>query len=191
MDKNNDRELVKRCIEGDSEAWCEFIDRFSGLIYWAIKRKLNKYDCAYLISEVEEIYQSLFASIWEKKSLAGIRERDKIAPWLVVLASNTAIDFIRKKGFEENFLRGTLRSESVSRDGKEDIFLRESRRLMDEAIKLLSEKEKAYLESNYIAGKKHKEIADTFNTSINTVSSVIARAKVKIRKYIESKNKKV
>ena len=187
MDKNNDCELVEKCIEEDAEAWSEFVDRFSGLIYWVIKRKLNKYDCTYLMSEAEDIYQRLFASIWRKKSLANIRERDNIAPWLIVLASNATIDFIRKRRFEEDFLRGSLESESAPRNEKADIFLRENKRLLNEAIKVLNEKEKAYLESNYIAGKKHKEIAEIFNTSINTVSSVIARAKDRIKKYIEWK----
>lgn len=186
MDKNNDRGLVEKCINGDAEAWSEFVDRFSALIYWAIRRKLNKYDCAYLMSEVEDIYQRLFVSIWEKKSLAGISKRDNIAPWLIVLASNATIDYIRKKRFEENFLRGTLESEAAP-DKKSDVFLQENKRLIDEAIKFLSEKEKAYLEYNYTVGKKHREIAEIFNTSINTVSSIIARAKVKIKKYIESK----
>ena len=57
MELNDDRELVRRCIEGNAEAWGEFIDRFSGLVYWAIKRKLNKYDNAYLENEVEDILQ--------------------------------------------------------------------------------------------------------------------------------------
>jgi DNA-directed RNA polymerase specialized sigma24 family protein len=67
MGGNNSQKLIKRCIEGDVDAWSEFVDRFSGLIYWAIKRKLNKYDCTYLMSEAEEIYQHLLTSIWEKK----------------------------------------------------------------------------------------------------------------------------
>ncbi len=191
MDEKGDRELVERCIGGNAEAWSEFIDRFSGLIYWAIKRKLNKYDCAYLMGEVEEIYQRLFTAIWEKKSLAGVKNRDNIAPWLIVLASNAAIDFIRKKGFEKNFLRKAVEFGAGPQNEKPGIFLREDKRLLDEAMKSLSEKEKAYLESNYIAGKKHKEIAELFNTSINTVSSVIARAKAKIKRYIEQKNKKL
>lgn len=79
MDKNNDRELIKRCIDGNAEAWSKFVNRFSGLIYWAIKRKLAKYGRHYLISEVEEIHQRLFVSVWEKKSLMTVSERGNVA----------------------------------------------------------------------------------------------------------------
>lgn len=186
MDKRDDRHLIKRCIDGDAGAWNDFVDRFSGLIYWAIKRKLSKYG-ADLMSEVEDIYQRIFTSIWEKKSLAKVSNRTNISPWLVVLASNLTIDFIRKKFFDENFLRYNIELELRSRDEEPSIFSEENERLLNEAINLLNEKEKAYLELNYKAGKKHKEIAEIFNISVNSVSTVIFRAKNKIKGYIESK----
>ena len=189
MNRNDDRELVKRCIEGNAEAWGEFVELFSGLIYWAIKRKLNRYDCAYLMSEVEEIYQRIFTSLWEKKSLMSVDKRDNIAPWLVVLASNATIDFIRRKRFEEDFLRTNLEPEPAPQNQKDDISLGETKRLLDEAIKQLSGKEKVYLESYYMAGKKYKEIAEAFNTTVGSVATVIARAKSKIKKYIGRKYK--
>jgi len=188
MDIKDDRKLIKRCIDGDSGAWSEFVDRFSGLIYWAIKRKLNKYESTYLMGEVEDIYQLIFASIWEKKSLIGVSERTNVAPWLVVLASNFTIDYIRKKRTEENFLRHNL-EEIRPKDEGALIFVEENKRLLDEAIKFLNEKEKAYLQLNYMAGKRHREIAEIFNTPVNSVSTIIARAKNKIKEYIESKNK--
>ncbi|MEA3305410.1 MAG: sigma-70 family RNA polymerase sigma factor, partial [Candidatus Omnitrophota bacterium] len=192
MNENNDKELVKRCLEGSAEAWSEFVDRFSGLIYWAIKRKLNRYDCAYLIRDVEDIYQRIFVRLWEKESLLNVSGRDNISPWLIVLASNLTIDFIRKKNREENFLlTNAPEAENMSGDDETVIFSEENKRLLNNAVKLLDEKEKTYLKFNYFAGKKHREIAGIFNTSVNSVSTIIARAKNKIRKYIESKSKNI
>ena len=187
MAKYGDRQLVRRCIEGDVEAWSEFVDSFSGLIYWAIKRKLNKYNCTYMESEIEEIYQRIFVSIWEKKSLMKVCERGNISPWLAVVASNLTIDFIREKSHEQDFLRWNLASKSRSQQAGKDILERDDKHLLDEAVKLLSEKEKAFLELNCVAGKKHREIAGIFNVSINSVSTIIARAKSKIKRHIESK----
>jgi RNA polymerase sigma-70 factor (ECF subfamily) len=186
MDKSDDRDLIRRCIEGEADAWSEFVDRFSGLLYWAINRILNKYNCAYLMGEIEDIYQHLFASIWEKKSLMNVRERANISPWLVVLASNLTIDLIRKKRLEENYLRENLELK-VNSQGDKELLRKEDRRLFDNAMRLLDKKERSYLELSYMAGKKHKEIALIFNTSINSVSTIIARAKGKIKKHIEEK----
>lgn len=187
MAKNDHRELVQKCLEEDASAWSEFVDKFSGLVYWAIKRKLYKYGSAYLLSEVEEIYQRVFVSIWEKKSLKGVCERDNLSPWFVVLASNVTIDFIRKKGVEGNFLLHGVERDFRAEETDEDATDRYDERLLDEAIKQLNKKEKAYLELTYVTGRKYKEIAQIFNTSINSVSITISRAKNKIKKYIEEK----
>jgi len=191
METKSDKELVMRCLSGDAGAWSNFIDRFSGLVYWAIKRKLNRYYSAHLRSDVEDIYQHLFTSIWEKKSLATVSERDNIAPWLIVLASNLTIDFMRKKKREEDFLQNRLTAETRMIDDSSIMFVKEKSDLLNEAMRFLNEREKAYLELNYLSGKKHKEIAEIFNISANTVSTVIARAKNKIKRFIEEKDKKI
>jgi RNA polymerase sigma factor (sigma-70 family) len=126
-----------------------------------------------------------------EKSLLSISERSDIAPWLVVLTSNATIDFIRKKKREESFLCNTLISKTTPLDEKAEIFLEENKSFLDEAIGFLSEKEKVYLQLNYMAKKKYKEIAALFGVSINTVSTIIARAKNKIKKYIILQRKKL
>lgn len=191
METKSDKELVRLCLSGNAEAWSNFIDRFSGLIYWAIKRKLNRYYSAHLTSDIEDIYQRLFTSIWEKKSLVAVTDRDNIAPWLIVLASNLTIDFMRRKQREEDFFQNRLPLESQIADEDSIVFAKEKRDLLDEAIRGLSEKERLYLELNYLSNKKHKEIAGIFNTSVNSVSTVIARAKDKIKQFIKEKDKKV
>ena len=187
MNRQDDRELVEKCIGGDPDAWGEFVDRFSGLIYWSIKRKLSKYYSSYLMSEADDIYQGVFTFIWEKKRLSEIRNRDNIAPWLIILASNATIDFIRKKNRMENAFRRAAEEGLISQ-GRSKNLSAEKMSLLEDALRILNKKEKAYLRLNYISGKRHKEIAENFNTSINSVSTVIARAKNKIKRYIESKN---
>lgn len=190
MGTKSDKALVNRCLSGDTEAWSDFVDRFSGLVYWAIKRKLNRYYSAYLTSDIEDIYQRLFTTIWEKKSLSAVSERDNIGPWLIVLASNLAIDFMRKKKREEDFLQNRFTTEAQIRDEDSAVFVEEKMDLLNEAIRFLNEKERLYLELNYLSGKQHKEIADIFNAPVNSVSTIIARAKTKIRVFIEEKDKK-
>jgi RNA polymerase sigma-70 factor, ECF subfamily len=189
MEIKSDKDLVTRCLSGDTGAWNNFVDRFSGLVYWAIKRKFNRYYSAYLTSDIEDIYQRLFASIWEKKNLAAVSDRDDIAPWLIVLASNLTTDFMRKKMREEDFLQNKLTAETQTMDKDSVIFVEEKWDLLGEAMRLLNEKERAYIELSCISGKKHKEIAEIFRTSTNYVSSIIARAKNKMKRFIEKKEK--
>ncbi len=190
METKSDKELVGRCLNGDADAWSDFVDRFSGLVYWAIKRKFNRYYSAYLTSDVEDIYQRFFAGVWEKKRLASISGRDNIAPWIIVLASNLTIDFMRRKKREEDFFQNNLTEEIPAADDNAVIFVQEKRDMLDEAMAALKERERACLELSYIGGKTHKEIAGIFNVPANSVSTMIARAKSKIKRFIEEKEEK-
>jgi len=189
METKSDKELVTQCLEGSPEAWGLFVDRFSGLLYWAIKQKLRRYCPVYLNSDAEDIYQRLFASLWERRSLEAVKDRDNISPWLIVLASNLAIDFARKKKREDDFLKEELPIDVTDTKDYPSVFTKEKRDILDNAMGSLSEKEKAYLELSYLSGKKHKEIADIFNVPMNSVSTTIARAKTKIKRFIAKNDK--
>ncbi|MCG2704526.1 MAG: sigma-70 family RNA polymerase sigma factor [Candidatus Omnitrophica bacterium] len=189
METKSDKELVLSCLGGAPDAWSAFIDKFSSLVYWAIKRKLNRYCPAYLKSDAEDLYQRVFALLWEKRSLEAVKDRDNISPWLIVLASNLATDFVRKKKREEDFLQEELAKEIPPIDDYSSVLIKEKRDILDKAMGILTEKERAYLELSYFSGKKHKEIADTFNVPMNSVSTIIARAKTKIKRFISKKIK--
>lgn len=189
METKSDKELVKNCLEGAPDAWSVFVDKFSSVVYWAIKRKLSRYCAAYLNSDAEDLYQRVFASLWEKRSLEAVKDRDSISPWLIVLASNITADFMRKKKREEGFLREELAKEMPPVDDYSLVFIKEKRDILDTAMGALTEKERAYLELSCLSGKKHKEIADIFNVPMNSVSTIIARAKTKIKRFIAKKIK--
>ncbi len=187
MEIKSDKKLVENCLEGAPDAWSDFVDRFSSLVYWAIKRKLNRYCLSHLNSDIEDLYQRVFASLLERRSLETVKDRDNISPWLIVLASNLATDFARKKKREEDFLREELAKETPVIDDYSSVFIREKSGILDSAMGVLTEKERAYLELSYLSGKKHKEIADIFNVPMNSVSTIIARAKTKIKRFIEKR----
>ncbi len=187
MGEYDHRILVKRCLEGESRAWNEFVDRFSGLACWAIRRKLLRYGS--FDDDLKDIFQGLFASIWEKKRLSTVKERRNISPWMVVVASNAAMDYLKRKRHEHDAIR-TYRNERSRTTGKRRALSGKKVCLIDEAISRLNEKERFYFELFYKAGKRHREIADTVRAPVNTVSTVINRAKQKVKSYVEKNDRK-
>ncbi|MBN1871767.1 MAG: sigma-70 family RNA polymerase sigma factor [Candidatus Omnitrophica bacterium] len=185
MEKFDNRHLVSRCLNGDADAWSEFVDRFSGLVYWSIKRKLARNGFSYLMPDADEIYQGVFSSIWANRRLEGVKDRDDIEPWLVIIASNATIDYIRKRGHYTEFQARYRQEKSLPQKVVvEDV---DTMRLVDEAISSLNITERAYLELHFNSGMRHREIAQIYRISVNSVSTVIARAKHKIKKYVASK----
>ena len=202
----NDRSLVSLCIEKDASAWSSFVDRFSNLIYWAIKDRLKRYNFQFVEQDVEDIYQELFVSLWEKNGLTEIKDRAKISSWLVMVAGNEAIDHFRKKknegprisasifqrvssdvgeAAEELMLAGTLSSSED--DPSRIVYLKELDRILEATIETLSPRERQAITLSFLYGKKHREIAQLLKISINTASTIIRRVRAKLRTELKKK----
>jgi RNA polymerase sigma factor (sigma-70 family) len=73
--RQEDRELIAACLEGDSGAWEALIVRYQRLIYSIpLKARLSTDDAA-------DIFQSVCLKLYE--TLATLREHEKIIAWLI------------------------------------------------------------------------------------------------------------
>ena len=176
-------DLIGRCIKREEKAWAEFIDRFSGLVYYSARERLKRSGFGFNEHDIQDIVQNVFVDIWEKSRLAEVRERDKIKAWLSIIGQTRALNFMRSR--KERLLGGEelFRAENIVSDnaGAGRIRLMEE---LEKAIEEFPPREKIILKLNMVHGKTHKEVADFMNIPINTVSSIIARRKELLRKAL-------
>ncbi len=196
-------ELVQNCIKKDKRAWDIFVERYSKVVFWAIRNRLKRFGYNFDEGDIEDIHQDVFISLWSDNKLAQIKDKDRVAGWLAMVAGNAAIDYFKKMKrqsppnslsiYEEIYKSGdggdkTLEDVLPSKDagpGKQahlnDIF-----ELVNSAIDSLKPKEKVVVRLNLLHGMKHRDIAEALKLPVNTVSTTIARAKedlkVKLRR---------
>ncbi|MDP3786446.1 MAG: sigma-70 family RNA polymerase sigma factor [Candidatus Omnitrophota bacterium] len=196
-------ELVQNCIKKDKRAWDIFVERYSKVVFWAIRNRLKRFGYNFDEGDIEDIHQDVFISLWSDNKLAQIKDKDRVAGWLAMVAGNAAIDYFKKMKrqsppnslsiYEEIYKSGdggdkTLEDVLPSQDagpGKRahlnDIF-----ELVNSAIDSLKPKEKIVVRLNLLHGMKHRDIAEALKMPVNTVSTTIARAKedlkVKLRR---------
>ena len=178
-------DLIERCIEREEKAWSEFIDRFSGLVYYSVRERLKRNGFGFNDLDIQDIVQNVFIDIWEKSKLTEIRERHKIKAWLSIVSQTRALNFMRKKRERLLSEEELFKVENIVSDKGEDY----KAELMEELIRAVenfSPREKIILKLNIIHGKTHKEIADFMNMPINTVSTIIARRKELLRKKLKA-----
>jgi RNA polymerase sigma factor (sigma-70 family) len=73
--RQDDRELIASCLNGEHAAWETLVSRYQRLIYSIpLKSRLSADDAA-------DIFQSVCLKLFEK--LATLREHDKISSWLI------------------------------------------------------------------------------------------------------------
>ena len=116
--------------------------------------------------DAEDICQETFISVY--KNLSKFREESNIYTWIYRIAINKTYDFFKKRKLEFEINDDVLSlPEDVSFDTKV---------ILEEKLKLISEKEKEIVVLKDIYGYKLKEIAEMKKMNLSTVKSVYYKA---------------
>jgi len=191
MKRNELNSLIERCINKEDAAWSAFVKHFTGLLRWAISDRLRKWQITFNNEDVEDIKQLTFSELWEKDKLREIRDIKKIEAWLAIVAGNCAISCMRgRRGQDIPYLEDTLEQAASAVSGYSSLEGNEIRGLINSFIDKLPEHVRTMLILHYFYNKKHKEIAGILKIPTNTVSTVVARAKISLRNELNSKGYK-
>lgn len=116
--------------------------------------------------DAEDISQETFISVY--KNLSKFREESNIYTWIYRIAINKTYDFFKKRKLEFE-----INDEVLSLP--EDINF-DTKVILEEKLKLISEKEREIVILKDIYGYKLKEIAEIKNMNLSTVKSVYYKA---------------
>lgn len=185
-----DASLVARCINRDRWAWHKFVERFSNLVFWAIKNKLKQSRYFYNQQDIEDIFQNVFISLWEKEKLRQVINRKDISAWLVILAVNCTYNYFRNKR-EVLFDKEVTPEDKNAAPSKMDVTVKQGTLsiLLEETITSLPAREQIILKLNYLYDKTHLQISQILKIPANTVSSVIKRTKETLQKKLKGNNR--
>ena len=182
----SEAELIKRCIKKDKKAWDLFIQKYSRLVYWAIRKRLTASSFNSHESDIEDIFQEVLLTILKGKSLLQLKNPKYIPGWLAMVASNKAVDFMRKKiRLDKNIVFDI--SEFKDDSFEKELFSKDAVDTVKDIINTLSDKEKIIISLNLLEERTHKEIAQITGAPINTVSTIIARTKEKLKKELKKR----
>lgn len=95
----SDLAFVRRCTGGDKEAWNEFIEKYSLLIYSYIHSVLKIRGTAAARENIDDLFQDIFLSLSKDnyRKLRGFQGKNgcSLASWLRQVTVNRTIDFLR------------------------------------------------------------------------------------------------
>jgi len=164
----------------DRQAQERFIQENLRRIFLQIYRIVGNVD------DAQDLTQETFIKALQRQE--QIKDLDKVAHWLSRIASNTAIDFLRRHG-RVNFsdideIAEPLRAEA--NHNPEHLLLRaEQSEYLEDGLRLLSARERSALLLRDVEGLPAEEVARELNCSKATVRSHIANARIKFRRYLE------
>ena len=138
------------------------------------------------VADAQDLTQEAFIKALQHQE--QLKDEQKAAHWLSRIATNTAIDFLRRSG-RATFCEIDQAPESHS-ESPEDIVLRsEHREYLEDGLRLLSPRERAALMLRDVEGLPAEEVALQLDCSKATVRSHIANARTKLRRYMERRKR--
>ncbi len=139
-----------------------YAEMYTGLKYFALNL-LKSEDIA------EDIIQDVWLKIWHKKP--SFENKHKLKAYLYQSVRNAALNHIRQSN-TKNKVFDQIQIEGIELDISEKIIESEIYSIINQTFNQLPPSAKrVYLEK--LNGKKHKEIAEELNISINTVKKHI------------------
>jgi RNA polymerase sigma-70 factor (ECF subfamily) len=164
-----EKELVAACRRGDTSAYARLVKVYSGRIFAICMGMLgNSHDA-------EDIAQQ--ALLKGLASIRQLRSDTQFGAWLIRIAKNLCIDFIRKRKPRQNTLVERFEVRQSGTEGYSELRA---------ALAELPQDYRLTLVLYYFDGRSTKSIAETLGMSTGAVQARLSRARKKLHKLLEA-----
>jgi RNA polymerase sigma-70 factor (ECF subfamily) len=137
------------------------------------------------VADAQDLTQEVFIKALQRQE--QLKDSEKAAHWLSRIATNTAIDHMRRQGRVSFCEIDSLPEpvvQSASESPEERVLRAERQALLEDGLRVLTVRERAALLLRDVEGLPAEEVARHLNCSKATVRSHIANARVKFRRYL-------
>ena len=163
--------LLERLHRRDPQALAELYDQFGRPVYSLIFRVVRNSATA------EDLVQETFLRVWNRAQ-AFDPSRGSIGPWLMTVARNRAIDYLRSAtGRERNAVEfQEAEHPALYSDMEFDLLHSDQTRRVKTAMEGLSGNYKQVMELAYFEGLSQSEIAERLGQPLGTVKTWVRSA---------------
>lgn len=184
MQAQDDRELVRRYMNGEESAFEVLMDRHKDRVYSHIYMMVRSEQLA------EDIFQDAFIKVVRTLKKGRYNEEGKFLSWVIKIAHNLVIDHFRRErkmrtvhGSEENDIVGRIEDDTGS--AEDSIIQGRNKRELRKLIVRLPKEQREVLVMRQSFKMSFKEIASLTGVSINTSLGRMRYALINLRKMIE------
>lgn len=174
-----DYELVQKARKGEQNAFAELMDRYRDSIYFMLLKMVQNKD------DADDLTIEAFGKAFNRLDL--YTPNFAFSTWLFKIASNNAIDFIRRKkkntisidqaigGDDGDEMYMDLRSDGLT---PEEISIREQKmKIMRQVVQKLKPRYRQLVEMRYFEQLSYEEISEKLELPLGTVKAQLFRAR--------------
>jgi RNA polymerase sigma factor (sigma-70 family) len=190
-----DYSLVRDAVDkGDQKAYAELMQRYKDSVFYMLLKMVNSKD------DAEDLTIEAFGKAF--KRLSQYTPNYAFSTWLFKIASNNAIDFLRKKKLRNNFSIDTeLKSEDGDSygfelradelDPEESIIKKQKIKQLRSVVDKLKPRYKDLIQYRYFEELSYEEISEKMDIPIGTVKAQLFRAREFLYEILKHGDNKV
>ncbi len=177
MSELPDDSLVERVCNGEQQALLHLYDRYAGRVYALALRILGDPMSA------EEVTQDVFLKLWSR-ARSYLAERGPLAPWLLTIARNAALDRLRLEHRRPAIADDAEPDETWKDIVDEGSASEEARwRSLYFAVRALPREQRQVIELAYYQGLSHSQIAEQLGWPVGTVKTRLRLGMERLRQH--------
>lgn len=182
-----DLALVEKALNGNQSAYAELMNMYRESIYFMMLKMVRKED------DAEDLTIEAFGKAFNR--LHQYSPSYAFSTWLFKIASNNAIDYIRKKRIKVTSMDSAYTNsdgenvkidvESNERDPEEVTIHLEKVKHMRQIVKTLKPRYRDLIEKRYFEELSYEEIAQDMDLPLGTVKAQLFRARAFLADLME------
>ncbi len=181
-----DQKLIHAARNGDQKAYEALLNKYRNLVYHVMIKMVRN------PQEAEDLSQEAFIKAFN--ALASFNEEFAFSTWLMKIATNNCIDYLRKKKLKTysidepiQYKDERVKIEVPDKDPTpEKLLLTEERKaLIDDAVQSLPPRYRHVIVLRHKEEKSYEDIAEILRLPLGTVKARIFRAREMLNKKIK------
>ena len=176
----SDPDLAARIKRRDPQAMADLYDRYGRLAYSVILRIVRDREMA------EDLVQETFLRVWTRAQ-AFDSKRGALGPWLLAVARNRAIDYIRSadgRMARSAFEIVEMENPALFANLEKEVTASDQARRIREALNKLNPNQRTVIELAYFEGLSQTEMAEKLGQPLGTIKTWVRAALKNLRGHL-------
>jgi RNA polymerase sigma-70 factor (ECF subfamily) len=168
----SDRELAERLKKRDPQAMADLNDKYGRLTYVLIHRIVRN------VGVAEDLVQETFLRVWNRVQ-AFDHEKGALGPWVMTVARNRAIDYLRSvdgRMSQNAFELETSESPALFANLETEVLNSDRARRLKAAFEKLTANQRLCIELAYYEGLSQSEMSERMKQPLGTIKTWVRTA---------------
>ncbi len=182
-----DRRLIDLALQGNEKAYEDLLTKYRNLVFSIMFKMVRN------TQEAEDLTQEAFMKAFG--SLETFNEEFAFSTWLMKIASNNCIDFLRRRKLRTYSIHEPIqyKDERIEIDipdqepsPERSLIQSERKRMIEDAINELPDRYRYVIILRHREDKSYEEISEILNLPLGTVKAQIFRAREILNRKLRS-----